>query len=150
MNTKVKIAANTLRILLGWFMFVDGLQILMNPNWTAKSFLLSAKTFPAFYAWFALPVNAWWIDPINSWGITIIGAALILGLGSRIAAWAATALMILYYFPHYALPTVPHGYIVEEHIIYAAAFVLIAVLPAARSFGLSRYISIGKLSWLLE
>ncbi len=140
MDKKITIAATALRLLLGWFMFVDGLQILLTPNWSASNFLLGAKTFPAFYAWFATAGNAWWINPLNSWGITLIGVALLLGVGVRFASWAGATLMVLYYFPHYALPTVPNGYLVEEHIIYAAAFILIAFLPAAQSFGLAGYI----------
>ena len=140
MDKKVTIAATVLRMLLGCFMFADGLQILLTPNWSASSFLIGAKTFPAFYAWFALSANSWWVDPLNSWAIVFIGAALILGIGVRPAAWGGVALMILYYFPHYAFPIVPYGFIVEEHVIYAAAFALIAVFPAARSFGLARYL----------
>ena len=137
---RVTIAATVLRLLLGWFMFVDGMQILLTPNWSASSFLLGAKTFPAFYAWFAAAGNAWWVNPLNSWGITLVGVALLLGVSVRAASWAGALLMILYYFPHYALPVVPNGYIVEEHLIYAAAFVLIAFFPAAQSFGLARYL----------
>ncbi len=137
---KITLTATVLRLLLGWFMLVDGLQILLTPHWSASGFLLGAKTFPAFYAWFALPGNSWWVNPLNSWGITLIGVALLLGVGIRAASWAGAALMILYYFPHYAFPAVPHGFVVEDHLIYAGAFVLIAVLPAAQSFGFARYL----------
>lgn len=113
-----------------------GFEKVLDPSWTAKGFLLSAKTFPAFYAWFALPTNAWWVDPLNAWGITLIGIALLVGVAVRPAAWVGAALMILYYFPQNVFPTVPHGYIVEEHIIYAATLILIALLPASREFGL--------------
>lgn len=132
--------AVALRLLIGWFMLVDGWQILMTPQWSASGFLLGAKTFPSFYAWFALPMNSWWVDPLNSWGITLIGVALLLGIFIRPAAWAGAILMILYYFPHYTLPVVPHGFIVEDHIIDAAIFMLIAALPAAQEFGLSSYL----------
>lgn len=137
MRDKVKVASTVLRLLLGWFMLIDGAQILMTPNWTAAGFLNNALTFHSFYAWFALPINSWWVDPLNSWGITLVGVALLLGVYVRPAAWAGAALMILYYFPHYSFPTVPHGFIVEEHIIDAAAFVFIAVFPPAQSFGIA-------------
>ncbi|MBU6323414.1 MAG: DoxX family membrane protein [Patescibacteria group bacterium] len=139
-QSRIVLAATALRLLLGWYMFIDGLQILLTPGWSASGFLLGAQSFPAFYAWFALPMNSWWVDPLNSWGITLIGAALLLGVGVRFASWAGALMMLLYYFPHYALPVVPHGYVVEEHIIYAAAFVLFAVLPAAGEFGLAKYL----------
>lgn len=137
MNKKATYAVVALRLLMGWFMFFDGLHILQTPGWSAKGFLLAAKTFPEFYAWFAQPFNTWWVDPLNSWGITLIGVALLLGVGVRVAAWGGFAMMVLYYFPHNVFPYVTYGYIVEEHIIYAAVFVLIAVLPAAQQFGLN-------------
>ena len=118
-------------------MFFAGIEKVLDPAWTAQGFLLSAKTFPAFYAWFAEPVNSWWIDPLNAWGIALVGVALLLGVAVRPAAWAGAVLMIVYYFPHNVFPQVPHGFIVEEHVIYAAAFILVAFLPAAQRFGLS-------------
>lgn len=135
-----------LRLLIGWFMLIDGWQAVTTPGWSAAGFLQTAKSFPEFYAWFALPMNSWWVDPLNSWGITLIGAALLLGVGVRVAAWAGALMMVLYYFPHYTLPFVPHGIIVEEHVIYMAVFILIAVFPG-QPFGLGRYLkrtSLGK------
>ena len=46
-----------LRFVLGWYMLADGWLIVTNPNWSAAGFLANAKTFPAFYAWFAQPAN---------------------------------------------------------------------------------------------
>ena len=129
----------TLRILLGWFMFFAGIEKVLNPEFTASGFLMPAKTFPAFYAWFATPMNSVWVDPLNAWGITLIGVAFLLGVGVRPAAWAGAFLMILYYFPQYELPWIPHGFMVEEHIIYAAAFLLIAAMPQAQKFSASRF-----------
>lgn len=136
MDTKVKISAITLRLLLGWFMFFDGLALILNPNFTSSGFLLNAKTFQGFYAWFALPMNIWWVDPLNAWGITLIGVALLSGIGVRLASWAGVLLMVLLYFPHYDFPVVTHGYVVEEHVIYAAIFAFVALFPPAQEFGL--------------
>ncbi len=136
----LKIAAVGLRLLLGWFMFFAGLEKVLNPEWSASGFLLAAKTFPEFYAWFALPMNSWWADPLNAWGIFLVGAALLLGVFIKPAAWAGALLMIIYYFPHNAFPTVPHGFIVEEHIIYAAAFALVALLPLSQEFSLTQFL----------
>jgi thiosulfate dehydrogenase [quinone] large subunit len=121
-------------------MFFAGIEKVLDPAWTAKGFLLSAKTFPEFYAWFAEPINSWWIDPLNAWGIALVGVALLLGVAVRPAAWAGAVLMFVYYFPHNVFPEVPHGFIVEEHIIYAAAFILVAALPVAQRFGLSSFL----------
>jgi len=151
MNIYTTASAVALRLLLGWYMLYAGLEKVFDPAWTAQGFLLSAKTFPSFYAWFAMASNSWWVDPLNSWGITLVGAALILGVGIRIAGWAGAMLMLLYYFPHYVFPTVPHGFIVEEHIIYAVAFILITLLPAAYSCSLGTYLRgtfLGRIPYL--
>lgn len=136
MNKHIIITSVSLRLLLGWFMFFAGIEKVLDPSWTAQGFLMSAKTFPDFYAWLATPANIWWVDPLNAWGITLVGVALILGVGIRIASWAGAALMLLYYFPHVAFPFVPHGFIVEEHIIYAVAFILVGFMPEAHRFAL--------------
>lgn len=141
MPKSATIAPVLLRLLMGWFMFFDGLKILQTPGWSAKGFLLAAKTFPQFYAWFAEPYNSWWVDPLNSWGITLIGVALLLGVFVRPAAWAGLFMMALYYFPHNVFPYVTYGYVVEEHVIYAGVFFLVAVMPAARAWGLSAWLS---------
>ncbi len=131
------VSASALRFFLGWFMFFAGIEKVIEPGWTASGFLAAAKTFPEFYAWFAQPAQSWWVDPLNAWGITLVGVALMLGVSIRPAAWAGAVLMVLYYFPHVAYPFVlPHGFIVEEHVIYGAAFILVASLPAAWRFGL--------------
>lgn len=130
----ITISAVALRLLLGWYMFFAGIEKVINPEWTAAGFLSTAKTFPEFYAWFALPGNAWWIDPLNAWGITLVGVALLIGVGKYIAPWTGAFLMVMYYFPHYVFPSVPHGFIVESHIIYAVAFILVSFMPEAWAF----------------
>lgn len=135
---KVTVTATALRMLLGWLMFFAGIEKVLNPEWTAQGFLLGAKTFPGFYAWFALPMNTWWVDPLNAWGITLVGVALLLGIAVRPAAWAGVMLMALYYFPQYVFPIVPHGYIVDDHVIYAAVFVFISVFAPAQHVGLGK------------
>ena len=119
MNKNLSLSIESLRFALGWFMFFAGIEKVIDPAWTSKGFLLSAKTFAPLYAWFAEPFNIWWIDPLNAWSITLIGVFLLLGIFIRYSAWAGIVLMILYYFPQYTFPFVPHGFIVDEHIIYA-------------------------------
>ena len=122
-------------------MFFAGIEKVLNPEWSASRFLNSAQTFSDFYAWFALPGNTWWVDPLNAWGITLIGVALLLGVCVTYAGFAGAFLMILYYFPHVSFPFIlEHGFIVEEHIIYAAAFILIALLPEAERFGIASFL----------
>ena len=136
---KAYLATAALRIVLGWYMLFAGIEKILDPGWTAQGFLMGAKTFPEFYAWFAAPAQPWWVDPLNAWGITLIGVALLLGVFVRPAALAGAALMFLYYFPQVTYPfTLPHGFIVDDHIINAAAFLAIAFSPMARRYGLAQ------------
>lgn len=111
---------------MGWFMLLAGGEKIIDPTWSAAGFLQGAINFHSFYAWLALPSNIWWVDIANSWGITLVGVALLTGVMVRIASYGGAFLMLLYYFPQVPFPKVPHGFIVEEHIIYVFVFLLIA------------------------
>lgn len=127
-----------LRLSLGWLFFYSGLTKVMDKTWTAKPFLEAAKTWPELFGWLASPDNIGWVNLVNSWGQLLIGAALILGIFVGVAAFAGFLLMLLYYLPILDFPRVgEHGYLVDEHIIYALALVLLIRLRAGRFFGLS-------------
>lgn len=130
-----------LRLVLGWYFFYAGITKVLNPNWSAAGFLNNAKTFPELYAWFAQPDILPWTNLLNEWGLTLIGAALILGIGVRIAAVAGAGMLILYYFPILQFPYVKTTsyFLVDEHIVNALVLVYLAVVRAGRVFGLERW-----------
>ena len=137
-----------LRISLGWLFLHAGYVKIINPNWSAAGYLKSAKTFPAFYQWLASDSMIGITNFLNEWGLAILGICLILGLGTRIVAVLAALMMILYYFPILTFPTIgANSYIVDEHIIYAAAFLLLGALRAGRHFGLDSKLP-ERYSWL--
>src|SRR3989344_6362821 len=127
------------RLALGWLMFYAGITKIVNPAWTAGGDLANAKTFPGFYAWLAAPGNIGWINFLNEWGLTLIGISLILGLGVRLSSILGIALMLLYYFPVLEFPEVAHGFIVDEHIVYAAVLAFFAAVRAGRYYGLDNW-----------
>lgn len=127
------------RLALGWLMFYAGITKIVNPAWTAGGYLASAKTFPGFYGWLAAPENIGWINFLNEWGLTLIGISLILGLGVRLSSILGSALMLLYYFPVLEFPEVAHGFIVDEHIVYAAVLAFFAAVRAGRYYGLDNW-----------
>ncbi|OGG54625.1 hypothetical protein A3D62_00600 [Candidatus Kaiserbacteria bacterium RIFCSPHIGHO2_02_FULL_49_11] len=129
-----------LRIAAGWYFFYAGITKVLNPNWSAAGFLGNAKTFPELYAWFAQPDIIPWINLLNEWGLTLIGAALILGIGVRVAAVFGIAIMVLYYFPALQFPYAgAHGYILDEHITYSLILAYLAVMRAGRVWGLEKW-----------
>lgn len=128
-----------LRIVTGWLMFYAGITKVIDPAWSAAGYLKSAKTFSGFYQWLAgssfLPV----VNFLNEWGLTLLGISLILGILVRWSSVLGAVLMLLYYFPAANFPFVEHGFLVEEHIIYAAALLLLGSLDAGRYYGLERW-----------
>lgn len=128
-----------LRLAMGWFMFYAGITKVLNPEWSAAGYLRGAKTFPGFYQWLASPANIGWVNFLNEWGLTILGISLILGIGVRLSGVLGALLMLLYYFPVLEFPRVGHGYLVDEHIVYALVLLYVAAIRAGRMFGLDTW-----------
>ena len=140
MNLFQKAALVSLRVSLGWLMFYAGFTKILDPEWSAAGFLNGAQTFPEFYAWFAQPQMLPYTDLLNEWGLTIVGAMLILGIGVRLASVLGVAFMALYYFPTLQVPYAgEHGFIVDDHLVYALAFLVLAALRAGHIWGLEKW-----------
>jgi len=132
-----KVSILILRVTTGWLMFYAGITKILDPEWTAAGYLSNAKTFPEFYAWFARPEVIDTVNLLNEWGLTILGASLMLGLWVRWSAPVGAVLMMLYYFPVLTFPTIgDHYYIVDDHIIDAAALLILGALDAGRYWGI--------------
>jgi thiosulfate dehydrogenase [quinone] large subunit len=125
-----------LRIALGWLFFYAGITKVLDPAWSAAGYLRGAKTFTGLYQLLASPTNIGWVNFLNEWGLTLLGISLILGIGVRLSGVFGVALMLLYYFPALEFPRVEHGYLVDEHIIYALVLAYFVAVRAGRTFGL--------------
>lgn len=125
-----------LRIALGWLFFYAGITKVLNPAWSAKGYLLGAKSFSGFYAWMASDGVLPLIDFVNKWGLTLLGLSLILGVAVRLFSLFGAGLMILYWLPVLDFPRVEHGYLVDDHVIYALALLFFAAVKAGRWYGL--------------
>lgn len=137
MHARPKLLIFLLRVSLGWIFFYSGLMKILDRSWSAKGFLRTAKTFPELFQWFAQPQNILWVDMANKWGQVLIGTALILGVAVPIAAVAGVLLMVLYYFPGLRFPYVgQQGFLIDQHVIYALALLLLMRLRAGNYWGL--------------
>ncbi len=125
-----------MRILLGWLFFYAGITKILDASWTATSFLESAKTFPGFYSLLAHPLAIGLINVVNEWGLTLLGLSLIFGFWVRLSSLLGAITMVLYYFAANSFPSVPNGFLVDQHIIYAAILILFRYLDAGLYFGL--------------
>lgn len=142
MTTFQKTSLFLLRISLGWMFFYAGITKILDPQWSAAGYLENAKTFGGFYDWLIGPSMLPVVNFLNEWGLLLIGVALILGVFVRLASYAGAILMLLYYMPILQFPYPnAHSYIVDEHIIYIAGFLILAAYRAGRSWGLEKWCS---------
>lgn len=126
----------TVRVVIGWLFFYAGYSKLTNPDWSAAGYLQGAETFSGFYQWLASDGMIGITNFLNAWGLTLIGISLIIGLFTRLSAFLGAAMMILYWFPVLTFPTVEHGFLVDDHIIYAAILIYLGLIRAGRIGGL--------------
>ena len=139
-----------LRIFIGWHILYEGISKLLTPNWTSALFLKDSQ-------WILSGLSDWIVsnggvlsavDFLNTWGLIAIGAGLILGLFTRLAAYAGMGLLIMYYLNNipligmeYSMPAEGNYLIVSKTLIEAAALLVLAVFPTGSAFGLDIFIS---------
>lgn len=130
-----------LRISLGWLFFYSGITKVLDSSWSAAGYLEGAKTFPDLFAFFLQPNILPIVNLLNEWGQLLLGVSLILGVFVRLSAWGGVLLMILYYLPVLDFPYPnAHSYIVDEHIIYICALLVLLSFNAGKVWGLGKRI----------
>ncbi len=131
-----------LRLTLGWLFFYAGITKVINPEWTAEGYLKGAKTFTGLYEFFASPGILPVTNFLNEWGLTLIGISLLLGLFVRLGSIFGVLIMLLYWLPILdGFYPNTHSFLVDEHIVYAAAFLVLGNFSAGRFWGLENWCS---------
>ncbi|MDP2638479.1 MAG: DoxX family membrane protein [Candidatus Levybacteria bacterium] len=131
-----------LRIALGILFFYAGITKVLNPNWSSAGYLKGAATFPEFYNFLLQPEVLPIINFTNEWGLTLLGASLLLGIGVRLSSKLGALLMLLYYIPILKFPYAgANSFLVDQHIIYIIALLLLGSAKAGRFWGLEKWCS---------
>ncbi|GGP07522.1 DoxX family membrane protein [Nonomuraea glycinis] len=86
-----------------------------------------------------------WVDWLFMAGLLGIGAALILGVGLRIAAVAGTAMLLMMWAAELPLANNPF---MDDHIIYAIVLIGLALVSAGRTLGLGNLPVVQRTPWL--
>jgi thiosulfate dehydrogenase (quinone) large subunit len=141
MNSQQKIYLVFLRLALGFLFFYAGVTKLLNPAWSAEGYLKGAKTLPELYNLFLQPGILPIVNFINEWGLTLLGISLLFGVAVRLSSWLGAFLMLLYYLPDLTFPFVGHSMLVDEHIIYILALLLLGSVRAGKVWGLETWCS---------
>lgn len=137
-----------LRITIGWHFLYEGLIKVMNPEWSAVSYLNNAiGPFASIFK--SLASNSAALEVINllnQWGLVVIGLSLMIGLLSRWACLGGMALLALYYFanpPFIGLgdaSMVEGNYlIVNKNIVELFALWVLFQFPGSKVFGIDRF-----------
>ena len=136
-----KVSVILLRITMGWMFLYAGWSHVIDPNFSAAGYLARAKTFVGFYHYLASPNILPIVNFVNEWGLTLLGVSLILGISVRLSGKLGALLMILYWLPLGILHPDAHSLIVDDHIIYAAALLVLSSISAGRIWGLENWCS---------
>ena len=136
-----------LRMLIGWHFLYEGIAKFLNPYWTSAGYLQASQG--PFAGWFlglaADPGRLGMVDTLNKWGLVIIGAALIIGFGARLAAFFGAVLLFLYYIANppllgleNAIPSEGSYLFVNKVLIEMAALLVLLAFPTSHLIGLDR------------
>ncbi|MET4780923.1 DoxX family protein [Glaciihabitans sp. UYNi722] len=123
----------------GWGYSTPAARAWINGGTPSQGFLNSPSVvgpLKPFFAAIASPAS----DILFMAGMLGIGIAVMLGVGLRVSAVAGTVIMVFMYLAEWsfganAASTNP---IVDYHIIYAIALIVVAVFSAGDTFGLGR------------
>jgi thiosulfate dehydrogenase [quinone] large subunit len=142
-----------LRITIGWHFLYEGGVKILNPNWTAKSYLLDSGGFmKGFFELIAgnqtlLSIS----DTANAWGLTLIGLSLLLGIFTRYSSISGIVLLLLYYLSHPAFPGIEYlfpsdgsYFIINKTLVELFALLVVFAFPTSHIFGLQRLIKSTK------
>ncbi|MBW6490172.1 MAG: DoxX family membrane protein [Lentimicrobium sp.] len=138
----------SLRLVIGWHFFYEGMVKILNPAWTSKAYLLDSGGFlKEIFGWIALnDAVLWVVDAMNAWGLMLIGFSLLIGLFTNISAISGMILLFFYYLSHPALPGIEYlfpvdgsYFIVNKTIVELFALFVIFAFPTSQNIGLERF-----------
>jgi uncharacterized membrane protein YphA (DoxX/SURF4 family) len=133
---KKSVVVTLLRMLIGWHFLYEGLYKLMQPGgWSCEGYLRTSRWFaaPVFHEIAATPWLLETVDQMNMWGLTLIGAALIVGLLTRPAAFFGVVLLAFYYIaqPPFLAPSADGHFLwVDRNLVEAVALLAVMAVPS--------------------
>jgi thiosulfate dehydrogenase (quinone) large subunit len=91
--------------------------------------------FKDLFASMASPLT----DVLFMLGMLGVGLAVMLGIGTRVAAWAGSAIMIMMWVAEWPLESGSTNPLIDYHIIYALALIVVALTFSGDTWGLGRW-----------
>lgn len=138
-----------LRVAIGWHFLYEGLTKLLNPDWSSLGYLMDSQGLlqGLFHSIAGNPGLLNVMDFLNIWGLILIGAGLILGIFTNVAAIAGMVLLAFYYLSHpaivgvtYAIPSEGNYLWVNKNLIELLTLWVLVLLPTGKIVGIDRFI----------
>ncbi|MBX0322523.1 DoxX family membrane protein [Halomicroarcula sp. F13] len=143
----------SLRLTMGWVLLQGGLTKLVTyldataeNNWTAAGYLANAiPEGNPFTGMFASMAGSPLVDMLVMWGLTLTGIGLIVGAFVRWNAFWAAVMMMMFWAASLqgglmaGLP-LAHGWVIDDHVVYAALLFGLGAIGAGRILGLDAYL----------
>jgi len=131
-----------LRLMMGYAFLSSGVDKLLGGSFAAGGYLTNVAAangnpLEGMFQWMAN--TPWFLDFVNvavPVGEVLIGAALLLGAVTRLAAFFGAFMMLLFYFGNWS---VGHGY-VNGDFAYMLVFLAVAAFGAGRILGVDAYL----------
>lgn len=142
------ITLTMLRIAIGWHFLNEGLVKVLDPGWSAFSYLNGAVgPFASLFKGLATNSNILEvINILNQWGLVLVGLGLMLGLFTRWACLGGIVLLVLYYLanpPFIGLGNTSmmegNYLIVNKNLIEIFALWVVFQFPGSKIFGIDRF-----------
>ncbi|MDR3581823.1 MAG: DoxX family membrane protein [Candidatus Pacebacteria bacterium] len=139
LSHSLRIAILLLRIAIGLNFFFFGFAVLFNPS-LGKDFRTQSLT--NLYSWLAAPAATGWVHPFAQWAFLIIGACLILGLATRIAAIVGIAVTFLSFLPNVSYNALSIEQFINDEVIVIICLLVILLSDAGSYLGVDNFIHI--------
>ncbi|NUR93018.1 MAG: DoxX family membrane protein [Nonomuraea sp.] len=118
--------------LFGWGFATPAAKSWLNGGSPTTGFL-KGSTDHALGGFFSSLAGQAWVDWLFMLGLAGIGLALVLGIGTRVAAVTGTGLLVLMWAAELPLANNPF---MDEHLIYAIVLIGLALANAGQTLGL--------------
>jgi len=152
-ENRIGYAILALRVTMGWILLQGGVTKLITyldadpaNNWTAAGFLANAIPAgnPLMGVWGGMAGSPI-VDILVMWGLTLTGIGLIIGAAVRWNAFWGAVMMLFFWAASLqggllaGLP-LAHGWVVDDHIVYAALLFGLGAIGAGRIVGVDAYV----------
>ena len=143
----------SMRVVMGWILLQGGVTKLITyldadpaNDWTAAGYLANAiPEGNPFGDMFAAMAGSATVDVLVMWGLTLTGFGLIVGALVRWNAFWGAVMMLFFWAAALqgglmaGLP-LEHGWVVDDHLVYAALLFGLGAIGAGRILGLDAYL----------